>query len=90
MVRWSLDFSPEAEKDLAKLDHETRRRVIDKLDWLIKNFDSILPLPLHADFKDFYKLRVGDWRAAYKIDWKKENIIVCYIDHRGKIYKKKQ
>ena len=89
MARWSLDFSPEAERDLAKLDHEMCRRVIDKLDWLIENFESILPLPLHAGFKDFYKLRIGDWRVVYKINWTNEIIHVCYIDHRGKIYKKK-
>ncbi|OGF71890.1 hypothetical protein A2W54_03125 [Candidatus Giovannonibacteria bacterium RIFCSPHIGHO2_02_43_13] len=88
-MQWSLDFSSEAEKDLAKLDHETRRRVIDKLDWLVKNFDSILPLPLHAGFKDFYKLRVGDWRVVYKIEWQVEAVRIYYIDHRGKIYKKK-
>ncbi|MEK7624422.1 MAG: type II toxin-antitoxin system RelE/ParE family toxin, partial [Patescibacteria group bacterium] len=82
-------FLPEAEKDLAKLGREVRRRIIVKLDWLLKNFENILPEVLTGEFKEFYKLRIGDWRVIYKINWANNTIIVCYIDKRDKIYKKR-
>ncbi|PIS39450.1 MAG: type II toxin-antitoxin system mRNA interferase toxin, RelE/StbE family [Candidatus Nealsonbacteria bacterium CG08_land_8_20_14_0_20_38_20] len=89
MERWSLEFLLEAERDLARLDREVRRRVIDKLDWLLANFDNILPLSLTGEFKEFYKLRIGDWRAMYKVNWQTHTIFVCYIDRRDKVYRKK-
>ncbi|MEK6809510.1 MAG: type II toxin-antitoxin system RelE/ParE family toxin [Nanoarchaeota archaeon] len=42
------------------------------------------------DYREFYKLRVGDWRVVYKIDWKEQTIIASYIDHRSKVYRKRK
>jgi len=67
MKRWLLEFTLDAERDLAKLDCEIRRR-----------------------FREFYKLRVGDWRVIYKINWEERIIIVCCVDRRDKIYKKRK
>ena len=89
MERWSLEFLLDAERDLTKLDREARRRVIDKLDWLSENFDNLLPLILTGEFREFYKLRAGDLRVIYRINRQKQIIIICYIDRRDKIYKKK-
>ena len=52
------------------------------------NFNKILPTVLTADFRDYFKLRVGDWRVFYQVDWYKNVITVRYIDHRSKAYKK--
>ena len=90
MASWSLKFSPGANKDLSKLDSEIRLRVIEKLEWLSWNFDSILPQVLHAELNAFFKLRVGDWRVMYKIDWIEHVIVIRYIEHRSKVYKKKK
>lgn len=66
-MAWFLDFDREADEDLAKMDAQNRRRIIYKLDWLLENFDNLLPRPLSAELRDFYKLRVGDWRdKVYK------------------------
>lgn len=88
-MAWSLDFDSEAAKDLAKMDGSGKRRIIYKLDWLLENFDNLLPQPLSAELRDFYKLRVGDWRVVYKINWSKKLITVCYVDWRDKVYKKR-
>lgn len=87
MARWSLEFQPAAEKDLAKLSKSVRARVLDKLEWLEEHFDSAVLLPLGSEFKGFFKVRIGDWRAIYRLDWEKRLIVMCYIDHRSKIYK---
>lgn len=89
MSLWSVEFLPAAEKDLAKLGLPTRRRIIEKLEWLTKNFDNILPASLTGEFKDFYKFRVGDWRVFYKIDWDSHLLIVCYIARRDEAYKRR-
>ena len=84
---WTLELSEQAEKDLSKLDSGIRKRIVEKLVWLSKNFDSTLLLGLQAEFKDFYKFRVGDWRVIYKVNWSRKIIAVHYIDKRDKIYK---
>ncbi|MBI4094621.1 MAG: type II toxin-antitoxin system RelE/ParE family toxin [Candidatus Liptonbacteria bacterium] len=87
MAGWSLEFSREAEEDLARLDRPVRRRIIDKLDWLTEHFDTVVPVVLSYEFKNFYKLRVGDWRIIYAVKWQEHAIVVHYIDRRDKAYK---
>lgn len=65
MSQWSLHFSKEAEEDLAELNSPIRRSIIEKPEWLMENFASLIPAPLGAEWSDFFKLRVGDWRVVY-------------------------
>lgn len=88
MNKWRVVFSSTAEKDFIKLNRPTRQRVIDSLLWFSENFDSIVPLPLGGPWKGFFKLRVGDWRVIYEIQFSTQTIHVSYIDHRSKIYKR--
>jgi mRNA interferase RelE/StbE len=74
---------------LKRIDDTIRKRIIEKIDWLSRNFDEVIPLGLTGEFKEFYKLRIGDWRVIYKVNWKGNRIIVCYIDRRDKVYKKR-
>jgi len=80
-------FSEDAEVDLLKLTKAVRQRVIEKLDWLADNFESITPTPLIGQYAGFYKLRVGDWRVIYEINWENNRIIVIIVGHRSSIYK---
>ena len=89
MGGWELEFSVAAEGDLATLDAETRQRVINKLDWFLENFDSLSPESLTGEYREFYKLRAGQWRIFYKINWQQKTITVHYIDPRDKAYRKR-
>jgi mRNA interferase RelE/StbE len=89
MGAWLVEFLPQAESDLARIDRVAKKRIIGKLGWLAKNFDEIIPLGLGGEFKEFYKLRIGDWRLIYQVDWKGSGIVVCYIDRRDTVYKKR-
>ena len=73
---------------MSVLDRSVRREVIDRLERLVENFGGIIPLPLHGQWKGFFKLRVGDWRVVYKFDSSKKIVRVEIIDRRSRIYKK--
>jgi len=88
MSKWILVFTPEARDDLEKLDKSLRKRIIEKLDWLYINFDKITPLALSNKWQGFFKIRVGDWRVIYRVDWNKNLITIYLINRRDKIYKK--
>ena len=89
-MKWYVEFTEEADKDISVLDNSVRRRILEKLDWLENNFSGVLPTVLTADFRDYFKLRAGDWRVFYQVDWYRNIITVKYIDHRSKAYKNKK
>lgn len=89
MQGWQLEFSVDAEDDLAGFDKTIRQRIIDKLDWFLENFDSLSPESLTGEYREFYKLRVGQWRVFYTVNWQKQMVSVHYIDPRDKAYRKR-
>lgn len=85
---YSVEFTDEAEKDLARIDKNTAQRILNKLRWLAENFDMIKPERLKGElWKDKFKLRVGDYRVIYSVDLEKKIITVHLIGHRSEIYK---
>ena len=83
---WSWELKPTTESSLADFDLLKRHQIIEKLDWLAINFDSLAPVSLKGELKEFFKLRVGDIIIFYKVDWRANKIIVCYIAKRDKAY----
>lgn len=88
MERWRFEITDLGEADLEKLDVSTRTRILQKLRWLVDNFEYITPIPLGEPLKGFFKLRVGDWRIIYEVNENKKVVIVHAVDIRDRIYKK--
>ena len=88
MAKWLVIFTKEAENDVDLLDVKVRVRTLEKISWLCNNFEKINHLPLGYGWQGFFKLRVGNWRVIYEIDYFDNEITVHYINHRSKIYKK--
>ena len=88
MPGWKIEFTKSAEKDFAKLNISIRQKVAERLEWLIKNFDDVVLRELTGEFRGFYKLRAGDWRVLYDVDWKNNCVVVVKVGHRSKIYKR--
>jgi len=89
MPRWILYFTPEAEGDLARLDVPARRRILERLAWLERNFSTIDPAPLGGTWRGFFKFRVGNRRVLYKISWDAQELWVIMIDARDRVYKRR-
>ena len=60
MSDWRGEFTPIGERDLGKLDKSLRLQVVTRVEWLAEHFETLKPVPLHADFKGLFKLRVGE------------------------------
>jgi len=78
-------WTSQALKDLEKIDKPIVERILRKLDWYARNFDTTLPEPLSGDFKGTYKFRIGDWRVVYVLE--NETLIIHFVGHRREIYK---
>jgi mRNA interferase RelE/StbE len=85
-MSYIVEYEPEAFSDLEKLTQSVRKRVVNKINWLAENFDSISPQPLTAELLGFFKLRVGDYRIIYEFSREEKIIFIDRIGHRREVY----
>lgn len=86
---YKIRLYEEAERNLARLDKTTVRRILRKLNWLAENAEMIEPKGLRRNLSGFAKLREGDYRIVYQISHEEEIIFVRFIGHRSEVYKNK-
>ena len=89
MKSFRVDYTPDAQKIIDKLDNSIRKRI---LEWIRKNLDGCEnPLwkgkALKGDLKDYWRYRVGDYRIIADIKDDKVVILVIDIVKRNDAYK---
>ncbi len=77
---------PDAEDNLARLGKSIRRQVVKKLYWLAEHADVVQHDALTGQWAGLYKLRVGDYRVLYKVNYTRQIISIHVIGHRREIY----
>ena len=88
-MAWKIEFMPQAERDLAALDHQVVRRILKFLYARIQLIDDPRSIggPLKGpELGKYWKYRVGDYRIISKIDNQQLVIIVVNIGHRKGVY----
>jgi len=84
-MSYTVKLHPQVDKFLRKSDNELSERIRNKLRLLIEEPFNNLE---HYEGKDYYKLRIGDYRALIDVDTSRKITFVRYIDHRKRIYKR--
>lgn len=84
-----VEYSGEARRDLKRLSPDIARRVVERVHWLSEHFDTQTPQALGGEYRGMYKLRVGDWRVIYEIQFNRQRIVVHAVDHRSRIYRQR-
>ncbi len=79
-----------ATRELERLDKQVGRRIVERINWLAANLNSIRPEALTGDLSGFYKLRVGDYRVLYEILHEEQTLLIHAIGHRRDVYRKRQ
>lgn len=87
MTSYRVIILPRAIEDLSRLDKSIAQRIVDKIEWMSGQMESITPVPLKGVLSGFCKLRVGDWRVIYQIDHVEGEICIHRVGHRKEIYK---
>ncbi len=52
--KWQFEITDIGEEDLAKLSPDVGKRILEKLKWLIGNFEDIAPVPLGGNWHGFF------------------------------------
>ena len=68
---------------MKKLDRETAKHILDRLEWLSANLDSTKLFPLKGALAGLYKFREGSYRIIFEIRRTDRTIIVHKVGHRS-------
>ena len=80
MENWEIKLTKTAFDDFQKLPKPIAKSIKRKLIWLKNNFENISHLPLKGELKGLFKLRIGDYRIIYSIDWEEKKNF--YFNHQ--------
>lgn len=87
---WQIEFDESAKKELAKLDRQVARRLIDFLkDRVLSRSDPrSVGQPLKGStLGEFWKYRVGDFRIIASIQDERMTVLVLRVGNRSDIYR---
>lgn len=84
---WVVLLSPDAQDFLNKQDKHLSERIKKGLEKL--KTENPFHYLEHFEDKDYYKYRIGDYRALIDIDFGNRILKVRVLDHRRVIYKKR-
>jgi mRNA interferase RelE/StbE len=85
-MSYSTNFTPESITALSKIDSSNKLRIARKIKWLKENFEQITPIPLTGNPIGYFKLRIGDYRVIYSVNYFSKILIIHRIGHRREIY----
>jgi mRNA interferase RelE/StbE len=84
-VPYSLQYHPSVKsEDIPGLDKRTKERIKRAIETRLAVAPQDYGVPLRKTLKGYWKLRVGDYRIAFKIQAKK--ILILRILHRKDVY----
>ena len=90
MKSYHVDYTPEAQKIIDKLDNSVRNRINN---WIKDNLEGCenprwQGKALKGQFQGRWRYRVGDYRIIAQIQDDKVIILVVDVDKRNDVYKK--
>ena len=86
-MKYQVRLSDRAAKDLDRLNRDTQKRVLHRLDQLADApFDARFSGPLKNS--NLRKSRVGGWRIILFSNRENESIDVVTIERRGQVYQR--
>ena len=90
-MEWRVEFDPEAERELGKVDPQIARRILAFLQDRLVHIDnprSVGKALEGSTLGEFWKYRVGDYRIIAHIEDDALRILVVRIGHRRSVYRK--
>ncbi len=84
-MNFSIEWGRKAFNYLRKLPKNISLRILKKLESIKGNPFHFLE---HYEGEDYYKLRIGGYRALIDLDSNRNILTVQVLDKRGRIYKR--
>ncbi len=81
-MNYEVLLHPKADDFLQEVENKIEARIREKM----KSLSSEPKKGKRLKHSDFWRLRIGDYRAIYEIDKKNERIVILFIGHRKNVY----
>ena len=86
MVRYVVEVSPAAGRQIRKLDRNTQERVLARIEKLQED-----PRPREASKlqspEELYRIRVGDYRIVYHVEDDRLLVLIVKVGNRKEVYR---
>jgi mRNA interferase RelE/StbE len=87
-VRFRIDLSNRAARDLDRLGRDARERMLKRLEQLAEDpYEPRMSAQL-TNQGDLRKSRVGGWRIIFRVDDASRTLNVVTIERRGQVYQR--
>lgn len=85
-MKYRLEISGKAKKDIRLLDPVTQKRIVKKLKFFLGQDDPLSFAKKLVNSKDGdYRWRIGHYRVVF--DVKDGAVLLLRVQHRGQVYK---
>lgn len=85
-MKYQVRLSDRAARDLDRLDRDTQKRMLVRLEQLAENpFDPRLSRPL-TGLGDLRRSRVGGWRIIFSANQSEHALEIVTLERRGQVY----
>lgn len=86
---WTIEFLPEAAKELRSLDRQVAARIVRTLEERIAPLEHprSLGAALAGEHAGYWRWRIGDYRVVARIEDARVVILVVRVAHRRKVYR---
>lgn len=88
-MAWTIEFRPNAQRELRRLDQTIQRRLIQYLEQrVIADGDPRrLGKPLRGDKGELWSYRVGSYRIICIVEERRLVVVVVSVGHRREVYR---
>ena len=87
MVKYSLEITTSAQKELDSIDDPLFERIDRKVLALAEDPRPVGSKKLKG-FKNSWRIRIGDWRVVYVVDDAAKLVNVTRVAHRREVYER--
>lgn len=85
-MKFLIEYDKQPQRFLKKLDKHISKRIMDRVDNILTNN----PVPHDAKAivgeHGVFRIRIGDYRALYRVNYNEHKIIIFKIDKRSRVY----
>ena len=88
-MAWTIEFLPDAAKDLRKLDRAVAARILRTLEHRIATLEDPRSIgsALTGDHAGYWRWRIGDYRVVARIEDARITVLVVRVAHRREVYR---
>ena len=86
---WTIEFLPEAAKELRKLDRQVAARIVRTLEERIAPLDDPRQIgsALVGEHAGYWRWRIGDFRVVARVEEERITVLVVRVAHRREVYR---